>query len=1345
MKIPLPSKLSGLYLKSFTSRLFVIFFLFILTAFNNLFAQAPHISYAGPQTYTAGIAISPLSPTNTGGAVPATTAGSVSTVSVNTPNNAFSAPWGVAVDASGNVYVSDYDFNVIFKVTPSGTITTLAGSGAHGSANGPGATASFNGPYGMVIDASGNLYVADPANSMVRKITPAGVVSTLTSNFNGPDVALDAAGNLYGVEGNMVVRISAAGVVTTLAGSAAQGSANGTGAAASFYSPNGVTVDASGNVYVTDSGNNLVRKITQAGVVTTLAGSGANGATDSTGTAASFGLLAAITIDASGNLYVADATNNLIRKITPAGVVTTYAGSGAADFLDGIGTQAAFNRPFSITTDPYGNVYVGDYLNEAIRKIIPLGYTISPGLPAGLSFDGTTGIISGTPSAPAAATNYTIVAHNVIGYNTPGHDTAIVNITVKSNVVSSNANLSNLIVSNGSLTPLFVSSTTSYTDTVTNISSLTITPITSDPKAGVNVNGAMIPDSSTVSIPLTVGQNTITVIVTAPDGTTTKTYTITVTLIDLVTGPVTGTITACAGSASFSPHIEQFTIYGNHLTGNITATAPAGFEISLTTVNGYSNSVMLIQSAGTVNAVIYVRSAASAPAGGIMGNVMLNTPAAVTQNVMVTGYVDALPIVNPVANQTINNDVATTAIDFTGSGGVTWTNNTPGIGLAANGTGNIPSFKAINNGSTPITATIIATPALVFAYVGLGPTDSIGVINIATDAIVDKIPVPTPPVSFLVSPDGSRVYVENTTMITVISTLTNTTIATIPIPNAGGMAISPDGSRIYLTYSLNSFSPGTVAVINTLTNLVIATITVGLDPGGISVSPDGSRVYVANSNTSDVLNSSNVSVISTATNSVIATIPVGSNVSNLSGILVSPDGTKVYVAQLYTNIVSVLSTSTNSVIATIGVGNGSTGLLISPDGQTLYVTNSGNNTVSVVNITTNTVIATILVGQSPQGISITPDGQRIYVSNTESYNISVISTATNTVIGTISLPRFALTTGNFITNSAVCSSPPIKFTITVNPTTSNNDNLTSLKLSSGTLSPAFARDIINYTALVLNAITSITVTPFAAERSAVITVNGATVASGSPSAGIPLSVGPNIITTVLTADGTSKTYTVTVTRKASDYAFLANLELSRGTLSPAFASGTFDYTSRETRTTSSITVTPTTGNAFATVKVNDMEVGSGTASSPVSLTDGINHITIVVTAQNGINTKTYSLVVTKEPVPVSDADRALSANDGQLAEDGIIVHQGVSPNGDGINDILVIDGITAYPENKLLIINRNGILVFESQGYDNSSKVFDGHSSQNGTMQLPGTYFYSLEYKVGKVTKHTTGFIILKY
>ena len=99
----------------------------------------------------------------------------------------------------------------------------------------------------------------------------------------------------------------------------------------------------------------------------------------------------------------------------------------------------------------------------------------------------------------------------------------------------------------------------------------------------------------------------------------------------------------------------------------------------------------------------------------------------------------------------------------------------------------------------------------------------------------------------------------------------------------------------------------------------------------------------------------------------------------------------------------------------------------------------------------------------------------------------------------------------------------------------------------------------------------------------------------------------------------------------------------------------------------------------------------------------------------------------------------------QLADDGIVVHQGVSPNGDGINDFLQIDNIGQYPDNKVSIMNRNGQLVYEANGYDNSSKTFDGRSNKNGQMQLPGTYFYSLEYKVGGLVKRRTGFIVLKY
>jgi sugar lactone lactonase YvrE len=184
----------------------------------------------------------------------------------------------VAVDSSGNVYVADYGNNMIRKITSAGVVTTLAGSSTtSGSADGTGTAASFNNPMGVAVDSSGNVYVAD-GNNMIRKIT-------------------------------------SAGVVTTLAGTIAGGSANGTGTAASFNNPTGVAVDSSGNVYVADCSNFMIREITSAGVVTTLAGSTTYGSANGTGTAARFYNPNGVAVDSSGNVYVADYDNNMIRKI----------------------------------------------------------------------------------------------------------------------------------------------------------------------------------------------------------------------------------------------------------------------------------------------------------------------------------------------------------------------------------------------------------------------------------------------------------------------------------------------------------------------------------------------------------------------------------------------------------------------------------------------------------------------------------------------------------------------------------------------------------------------------------------------------------------------------------------------------------------------------------------------------------------------------------------------------------------------------------------------------------------------------------------------------------------------
>jgi streptogramin lyase len=254
----------------------------------------------------------------------------------------FNKPFGVAADSLGNIYVADAGNNVIRLITPAGVVSTFAGTGVAGSADGTD-TATFNSPLGVATDKAGNVYVADYENDIIRKISPAGVVSTLAgkggvpgvadgldtaARFNLPEaVAVDASGNVYVVDnGNNAIRkITPAGQVTTLAGNGSPGSANGTGNNASFNSPFGIALDAAGNVYVADAGNNMIRKITPSGTVTTLAGRTSAGAGNGTGNAAMFNTPSGLAVDAAGNVYVADENNNQIRKITPAGVVTTLA------------------------------------------------------------------------------------------------------------------------------------------------------------------------------------------------------------------------------------------------------------------------------------------------------------------------------------------------------------------------------------------------------------------------------------------------------------------------------------------------------------------------------------------------------------------------------------------------------------------------------------------------------------------------------------------------------------------------------------------------------------------------------------------------------------------------------------------------------------------------------------------------------------------------------------------------------------------------------------------------------------------------------------------------------------
>ncbi len=308
----------------------------------------------------------------------------------------FNGPSGVAVDSAKNVYVADQINHTIRKVTPGGVATTLAGlAGYAGGADGTGSDSRFTSPAGVAVDSTGNLYVADAGNSTIRKVTSAGVVTTVAglagevgsddginsqARFYYPlGVALDKAGNLYVADtlGYTIRKITPAGtdwVVTTLAGWFDHfGFRNGTGSNALFNTPSSVAVDSTGNIYVADTLNHVVRKVTAGGVVSTFAGgAGTVGSADGTGTTAQFYAPMGVAVDNADNVYVADTYNNTIRKVTPAGVVTTLGGmAGNIGTANGTGSDARFSNPAGLAVDGDGNVYVADFYYNTIRKGFP--------------------------------------------------------------------------------------------------------------------------------------------------------------------------------------------------------------------------------------------------------------------------------------------------------------------------------------------------------------------------------------------------------------------------------------------------------------------------------------------------------------------------------------------------------------------------------------------------------------------------------------------------------------------------------------------------------------------------------------------------------------------------------------------------------------------------------------------------------------------------------------------------------------------------------------------------------------------------------------------------------------
>jgi uncharacterized repeat protein (TIGR01451 family) len=313
---------------------------------------------------------------------------------------------GVAVDGSGNLYIAGG--GVVSKVSAAGIITTVAGNGSLGYSGdgGPATSAGLDRPSGVAVDASGNLYIADDFNERIRKVSTAGIITTVAGNgsygysgdggpatsaqlLNPQGVAVDASGNLYIADtyDNRVRKVSAAGIITTVAGAGPYGYSGDGGPATSaqLYLPYAVAVDASGDVYIADSHNDRIRKVSAAGIITTAAGNGSCCYAGDGGPATSAQLWSpsGVAVDTSGDLYIADAGNNRVRKISAAGVIRTVAGNGtcpnagfAVECYSGDGgaaTSAQFSDPSGVAVDASGDLYITDTYNNRVRRVSAAG------------------------------------------------------------------------------------------------------------------------------------------------------------------------------------------------------------------------------------------------------------------------------------------------------------------------------------------------------------------------------------------------------------------------------------------------------------------------------------------------------------------------------------------------------------------------------------------------------------------------------------------------------------------------------------------------------------------------------------------------------------------------------------------------------------------------------------------------------------------------------------------------------------------------------------------------------------------------------------------------------------
>ncbi|WP_374948415.1 gliding motility-associated C-terminal domain-containing protein [Mucilaginibacter sp.] len=1292
----------------------IVCYLIALSAVNNSYAQSPKFRDLPPQNYRVSVPITPLTPIPRAGSgtVPANNYGEVTTFAGNGSEGAangtgnlatFKGPLDIKQDAAGNFFVADADNNVIRKITPAGVVSTFAGDGTAGYQDGNGTAARFSHPIGMVFDPAGNLFVVDQGNQLIRKITPAGDVTVfagvpgtvgLTNNtFNNPTgITIDAYGNFYITDTNNA-RIRqvppTGGYVVPFAGGGTGNSAsniNGPGVTAAFYGLAHLITGPEGNLYVVNA--EIIRRVTPSAIVSTVAGVvHSYGPYDGDSKTAVFQRPYGITIDQANTMFIADMGNHLIRRFgRQEDFISKLAGTPeTAGFIDGIGLKAAFNRPAGVTLDANGFLYVADAGNNAIRRVSTTGYQIFPELPPGLIFDGTTGIISGTPTAPSPAKDYTI-----IGYNTQGKGVYVVNIQV--NVF------------------------TPQTQTIT------FGPL--PPKKETDLDFPLVANSSNPNLPITFESSDISV-ASISDG---KIH---------ILGPGTVTITAYQKG---DPNFADATPVSQTL---VVSAVPIVYQYPTVTPKG--NPVIIpVDETGkvtvTTDKVADIAIDATQPEAEIKLETSLYDCTSIgPQTVSITAGYGADPA-DPLSAR------------FDHPTNLVYDQTTGNVYIADRGNYKI---RKIGTDTRVTTLAGSGSPGRVDGQPKVS-SFSRNLLSIATDA------------------DGNTYVCD--------------------VENALIRKITPAGV-------VSTFADDALRVFNDLDPMMAVAIAV--DRAGFIYVSDGYRIYKVTHDGSSATVFAGSGLKYTGNNLENNTDGVGAAAAfnGITGLFFGPNGDLFVSSSALNDQNTIRKVTPAGVVSTIYyksdpllrftrlVVNSQGDIFVASSEPKIYkITPAGQLTVFAGSTEVGAIGSADGTGQAarfsnPQGIAIDPS-DNLYIADTDNHMIRKITPGG--VVTTIA----GSTTAGFLDNTSTSNKKTTDIPVIITSPITITSTYQPVTIPYLAVCPAVVPDYTATATAKSSCTTNIrfTQTPAAGTVlsdgqtvDVVLTANDdlspydkATVTFKVTASQLP---SPAVIVTPALAsacEGVAVTYTATVTNggTAPTYNWLVN-GVSVYTASAEFTSSTLKTGDKITcvvtnsdgcapvqsapSNEASITADPAVDAIFTVITsvagpicpgstIDFIVVASGTPVSSSGLSyqwqvNGVNagQNSTSYTTNNLMNGDAVTCVVTVaatcavSPIVTSDSYTAVvrTEDDCQIA-----LPNTFTPNGDGINDRWEIPVLQNYPDCRVSVFNRYGALIFQSVGY---SKPWDGN--YQGRVLSAGTYYYIVDTKTGK--KPLTGSVTI--